>query len=311
VVASNELLLEHPSMLWDDPCGNGWIACVRPTRFEEEAGNCRLRSVVLANGDQASACEQLAQLRSLGCQVALAAGVGEVGPALQQEPDCNVLMMDAESFGREGPELVGRIRATTPLTRVVVIAARHCKWESAYREQGIFYYAIDPFGDNEIADIVDAAFRPQSARGPQVKPPRTSGPWVSRICITRPDAKKVDVAAGNGLLRKDFGLGRHMMHRLAEQAYSVEMALGGRGLSQAIEQARSSCERVLILLARDTGRLPGSLVREELVPAPGEQTINATNLIIQRASSTQDPLDFDPRTTAALAEHIVQAIATC
>ena len=58
VVAINRLLQESPSALWGDPCGDGWIACVSPTRFERDVKNCKLRRVVLANACQVSADSQ-------------------------------------------------------------------------------------------------------------------------------------------------------------------------------------------------------------------------------------------------------------
>jgi len=308
VAARNNLLFERPSVLWDDPCGNGWIACVRPTRLEKETGNCKLRQVVLANANKTSAREQSKQLLSLGCQVTIAESPGDVGPALQQHPDCNVLIVDTESFEEHGPGLVGRIKAATPSTKIVAIASRRCRWESAYREQGIFYYAVDPFGDNEIVDIIDAVFRPQAPRHPQAKHRTDSSQSVGRICITTRAGKRVGLVAENGLLRRDLGLGRHIMQRLADETCAVKTMSGTGSISTAIHEATSTCERALILLARDVGRLPGSLVREEFVPASEKKAGKATTLIIQRASSRDDPLDFDARTTGALAEHIVHEL---
>ena len=305
VVASNDLLLECPTLLWDDPCGNGWIACVRPTRFEEEAKNCKLRRVILANADQALARQQSAQLQSLGCHVTIAENLGSVGPALQQNPDCNVLMMHADSFGEHGPELVARIKAATPSIRTVVLASRGCKWESTYREEKIFYYAVDPFADTEIVDIVDAAFRPQMPRRPRNKQRRAPSTSMGRICLTKRDGEKTVLVAEKGLLQRDLGLGLHIIDRLADQGDSVETAPDRRDISNAIEEAACSCTQVLILLARDLGRLPGSLVREESAPAPHGGTGTVTTLIAQCASYAGDPLDFDLRTTASLAEHIV------
>lgn len=71
--------------------------------------DCKPRRVVLANSDKASAREQSAQLTSLGCQVRVVEGLGDVGPALQQDPNCNVLVIDEASFGERGPELVSAL----------------------------------------------------------------------------------------------------------------------------------------------------------------------------------------------------------
>lgn len=310
VVAANEQLFDRPSALWDDPCGDGWIACVRPARFEGEAKNCKLRRVILANADKSSAGEQRARLTSLGCQVRIAGTVGEIGPALQEDPDCNVLVMDAASLGEQGPELAGRINVAVPSTRIVVVASATCEWEAAYREHRILYYAVEPFADNEIADIVDAAFRPRVPRLPQVEHRSASSEPISRICIANDDDKTVGLVAESGLLQRDVGLGWQLAQKLTAHPCSMEMVLANTSISTAIHQAASVCDRLVILVARDTGRLPGSLVREEFVPASEQRAGKATTLIVQPASSGSGPLEFDGRTTAALAKHIVDEMTS-
>ena len=311
VVASNDLLFESPSLLWDEPCGSGWIACIRPTRFEEERRDCKVRHVVLASADTAGVSEHAARLASFGCRVTIAGGLGDVGPTLERNPDCEVLMLETESCGERGPELVQRINDARPSIRVVVVAPRRCKWEAAYREQGIFYYAVDPFGDNEIVDIVDAAFRPHVPHRPPVKPQRSSSTPVGRICATAHAGERIGLVADKGLLQKELGLGLHITHKLADRDCSVQTTPGTRSLASAIQEAASSCDRVLTLLARDVGRLPGTLVRETCVPTSVDEAGKVTNLIIQRAPAPGDPLDFDIRTTMSLAEHIVHEMALC
>ena len=172
----------------------------------------------------------------------------------------------------------------------------------------LLYYAVEPFADNEIIDIVDAAFRPQVPPVPHVERRDASSPPVSRIYTTNCDGTKVGLVAENGLLQRDAGLGWHLAHKLAGQPCVTETALGSTSISTAIHQAESSCDRLLILLARDTGRLPGSLVREEFVPASKQKAGKGTTLIVQPASSGSGPLEFDGRTTAALAEHIMREV---
>ena len=69
VVAVNEALAADPAALLTDPCGQGWIACISPTRLEEEAGKCRPRRVVLLSRDRRRPKSQAEKLRWLGCDV--------------------------------------------------------------------------------------------------------------------------------------------------------------------------------------------------------------------------------------------------
>lgn len=65
------------------------------------------------------------------------------------ESDGMVVFLDAASFGNEGPDLAGLIDSRAPSVRIVVVASPGGAWEAAYRKQKIFYYAIEPFADNE------------------------------------------------------------------------------------------------------------------------------------------------------------------
>jgi len=159
VVAVNSLLRESLWALWKDPFGDGWIACVSPTQFVEDLRNCKVRAVVLASTKETSARSQSEELTRLGCQVRIVTIAEELGPALQ-DPGQNVLFFDAVSFGEDGPELVGRVNADAPWVKVVVVASDGSQWEPAYREQRILYYAVEPLAENEILEILDAAFRP-------------------------------------------------------------------------------------------------------------------------------------------------------
>jgi len=315
VVAVNEPLLKSPSILWDDPCGQGWLACICPTRLEEDIKRCHLRRVILANADEASAHQQGERLSSLGCQVRLVRGWEDLAATLQ-DPDYKVLLIDAASFGDHDPELVQRINTAAPTIRIVVVASPGAKWEVAYRKGKIFYYAVEPFDDNEIVDILDSAFRPQGPSLTRVEHLEASAESLSKICITNRDRKRVCLLAAGGLLQQDEGLGWRIAHQLRDRLYSLETAFGDVSVTPtAISGATGTCDRLVVLLAKDTGSLPGSLVRRdlrsELVSVSEEYSGRMTTLVVQPSSPGGGPLEFDARTTAALAELIVQEMILC
>ena len=315
VVAVNEQLLKCPSMLASDPFGDGWVACICPTRGEEESQNCRLRRVILANADAVSANEQCAKLSKLGCQVNIVKSWKDLAPTLIEADDA-ILMIDAASFGEPGLDLVGRTNEASPSMKIVVVASPECKWEAAYRERRILYYAVRPFDDNEIVDILNAAFRSRGHLHARVEYSKAPPQPVSGFCITNGTGKKVRLVAATGLLRCDDGLGGQISHKLRDRLYAVEVTEDEVAAITpvALLDAARTCDRLLVLLAKDTGRLPGSLVRDTLggfASALCENSGNITTLVVQPPSPGDRCLEFDERTTAALAEHIAQEMALC
>ena len=315
VVAVNQLAVKRPLVLTRDAFHDGWLARICPSRFEEEVKNCHPRRVALVNADHSSARGQSEALVSLGCQVSILDRWQRLTPSLLARRG-TLLMFDAASFGERGPELVGRINVAAPSMRIVVIAPADSRLESAYRGRRILYYAVEPFDDDEIADILDTAFR--CPRRPLPRPPRSGGAAnsVTAISITNGTGRKVRLLGENRLLRRDSGLGRELADKLRERRCGVEMAEGGNVpiTASTVREAAHTCDRLLVLLAKDMGRLPGSLVRDtwgeftsELCP----NTWNVTPLIVQPPLTNDPSLDFDARTTVALAEHIMQEMVLC
>ena len=314
VVEVNALLRERPSLLWEDPLGKGWIASVSPTRLGEEAPNCRPRRVLLLNADRASAPRQREQLTSLGCQVRIATGWDELAAGGLTE-QFDVLLVDADSLGEQGPELVGRAHAAAPSLRTVVLASAPSQWETAYRKHRIFYYAVEPFADNEIVEILDAVFRPRQQPLPPADRRRAAAESVSSIFITNRHGKRVGLVIAGGLLSRDEGLGWHVRLKLLDRLYPRKTASGiGRMTQVKLLLAASMCDRLLILLPKDTGRLPGSLVRDakgEFVAVAGELAAKVMALAVQPAVPGSGLTGFADRTMAALAEQVVNEMAAC
>ncbi len=312
VVAVNEALPQHPGWLSSDPCGEGWIACICTTRYEEELKNCRLRQVLLVNADPCSAQEQAKKLTALGCQVQPVADREALAAALN-DSDGRVLVLDAASLGDGGPELAGLVNSRAPWLRIVVVASHGAALETAYRKKKIFYYAVEPFADSEIADILAAAFRVQDT--PPAKPERQKGPSepISTISITNRQGHKVELLAGPGLLWRTEGLGCEIGQRLLGMMFPVVITPGEASLTPAnILKTAAACDRVLVLLARDSGLLPGSLARHskpDFGIESGDAAGKVTTLAVQ-PDAVGGMAGLDPRTRTALADHIVREMAS-
>ena len=114
-------------------------------------------------------------------------------------------------------------------------------------------------------------------------------------------------------MQRGNALGRELASRLSEGGYRLETSEGEGGPLSAftLRQAAQTCDRLLVLVARDAGRLPGSLIRDtlgEFTSELCENTWNVTPLVIQPALHNEKLVEFDAETTSALAGHIMQEL---
>ncbi len=308
VVGVNDRLATQPVLLQTDPCGEGGIATISPTRLEEEMENCTRRQVILFNADSAAAEAQRAKLATLGCQVRVVAASGELAATLADR-SYQVLVMDASQ--PDGPALVGQVNDLAPTVKIILAASQGCPLEGAFRARRIFYYAVEAFADNEIADILDAAFRPQT---PAAAGPRRTGSsdGISSISITNRGGTKIRMLVAPGLLRRDDGLGAQIRRKLLDRQFPIETTNGEARIDpSSIARTSAGCDRLIVLLAKDMDRIPGTLVRDtksEFVSVSGEAASNVTTLVIQPGA--KGCVEFPPRTATALAEHIVNDMAS-
>jgi len=306
VLAVNELLPKRPVWLSSDPCGEGWIAHICTTEYDREAEHCRPRRVLLVNADSQAAQGQSERLAALGCQVRQAADRDALVQALQDSQEC-VLFLDAASFGDAGPELVGLINHQAPTRRVVVVASSGDARETAYRKHKILYYAVEPFANGELPDILSAAFQAQDLQ-PSERPKGPSEP-ISSISITNRSGHRVQLLSAPGLLWRSEGLGYQIGQKLLNQMLPVVITPGVANLSPAnVLKTAATCDHLMVLLARDTGLLPGSLARDtkpDFGVDPGEAAGKVTMMAVQ-PDAMGGFAGCDARTTTALADHVVR-----
>ena len=315
VVAVNDRLRDHWSAFWEDPFRGGWIASVSPTRLDQELKNCRPRRVLLVNADPDAARAQRERLTALGCQVRVVECWEALAPMLP-DPDCRVLILDADSLGRDGPELAGNVKRAAPSMRVVVVASASSPWETAYRKHGIFYYSLAPFADDEIVEVLGAVFRPQQRPLPSGDRAKALSDSVSSIFITNRNGKQVGLFVASGLFSRDDGLGWHVRQKLLDRLYPMRTNAGIGQITQVkILLAASMCDRLIVLVPREMDRLPGSLVRDaegQFVSLPAaDRAGKVTALAVQPVSPGAGLRGLDDRTMAALAEHVVGEMETC
>ncbi len=308
VVAVNDVLAQRPSLVASDPCGTGWLACICTTQYDDEARHSHPRRILLVNADPCSAGQQAEKFGQLGCQVRQVRDRDTLADALQDTRDC-VAFLDAASLDEGGPALAGMINERAPSLRMVVVGSPGGAWETAYRKHKIFYYTVEPFSDNEIADILADVFHVQATSPADGKGP--SEP-VSSISITNRNGHKVHLLSAPGLLWRNEGLGSLIGKKLLAKMFPVVITPGVANLTPAnILKMAAGNDRLMVLLARDAGRLPGSLSRDtkpEFGIDPGEAAGKVTTLAVQ-PDAVGGLASLDARTTAALADHIVREMA--
>jgi FixJ family two-component response regulator/glycine cleavage system H lipoate-binding protein len=311
VIEVNESLASDPAPLLADPCGKGWIACISPTRLAEESQYCTNRRVILLCRDRQSVADYTKKLRWLGCNVRAISTPADFD-TVRNNFDSHVLLFDAASFGSEGPGIVGEINAKDPALRIVILAANDSVTEPAYRVRRIFYYAVEPFADNEIADIIAAAFQAQASTASPGQH-RMTLQTLNGVSITNRNGKRVRLLAAPGLLRQDDGLGQMLRQKLLSRRFPLESSPDDIQITPMnLLSLANRCDRLIVLLAQDIGRLPGSLAHDtkaEYVALTGPGADKVTTLLVQPTAPPESPLGFEPSIIDALAEYMVREMA--
>jgi DNA-binding response OmpR family regulator len=312
VLSVNGEVARTPGILATHPCSQGWLAGIYPTAFDDDAQRCRRRRLILANADEASAERQARQLAELGCEVDTARDWKQLA-AVVKRSNHDALLLDAGSFGPHGPELVGWINVAAPAVNLVVIASATCPWEAAYREEKILYYAVDPFEDGEIVEILEALSGSRAAVRPLRPAPRSAGQPMSCLSVVVRDRTRVCCFAEPGLLRGETGLGRHLVRELRERLVPVWITVGEADLTpKRLAEAAAGCDFLFVLRAEDTGRIPGSLnVSTGTGAAVGTDPDTDRVTVLSLQPDASGGLDaVDDRIVATLAGHIVREMVS-
>jgi len=290
-----------------------WIAMISPTRLDEETKCCTRRRVVLLTSRPADVKEDQESLTALGCQVRVVDGWTELTAQLGEDRS-TVVLVDADRLNGEGPKLVGRLNVALSDVKVVVMARADSPLETAYRATKIFYYAVDPFADGEIVDILQSAFETagQCCCGKK-DPPKVAAAPIATLNAVNRNGTKIRLMPAPDLLHRDEGLGWILRQKLLARLLPIETVLGESPITPAeIMKVAAGCDRVVVLVARDIGRLPGALVRDtksEFISVADEAAGSVTTLVVQPHSSEAGLRGISRHELEALAEHIVNDMA--
>jgi len=138
---------------------------------------------------------------------------------------------------------------------------------------------------------------------------------LGSVSITNHNRTRVRLMAAPGLLRREEGLGQLLRYKLMARRFPLESSPSEMQITPMnLLSAATHCDRLLVLLAQDFGRLPGSLTRDtkaEYIALVGDRADRVTTLLVQPSGSESSPLGFDPAVTEALAEHLVREMSSC
>jgi glycine cleavage system H lipoate-binding protein len=308
VLEVNQALLAAPAEALRDPCATGWLARLQPAAAVSDLLASRIHRVVLASRDGDGADRLQEQLERCGCVVRTLADAAAVRAALGRTPGA-VLLVDAESMGPAGLELVRAVGASGSKLDVVVLARDDAPYQVAYRTERVFYYAVTPLADGELVDILRSAFRPAARATSRRREPGALEPSLRAIRIRNRRGELVSLLTSGKLLYADHGLGGAILERLAGAACPADTGFGTGDLGMnEISQAVGANDRTLILWSHDTGRIPGSLECRPLFMErkPRPPATHAVTLTVQPGVDRHDPFGFEPALVDALAAVIVE-----
>ena len=311
VVELNETLLANPTQAFGKPGLGNWIARLVPTAWEVEKLGCAHRTVVLATGASAKVGALPERLRALGCRVELVHGADEAVKALGKANAS--LLVDVDALAADGPALVRKVRWALPDTRVVVWSEDPSQPTApAYRAERILYRAVAPVADHELVDLVESMFRARPHAGPTQTTRGTLPTGMSALRIINRKGENVTLLSHGGALQVARGLGQRIVQRIQEASFPIRVTLGAAPVGATeIGRAAEISDRIVLLEARDLGRIPGTLVREasgRLAQKAGEAGHKVTTLAVQPAGA--EPFAFDELTLDALATAIVAEMAS-
>jgi len=322
VESVNADLADQPDALVHAPCTAGWLAELRATRVDAELTGCVARRLLVLAATPSAANKQMQRLRAFGCEThayvggCTGRGWNDMLHHLTTESG-DVVLIDAASLGREGPQIAATINVHSPSTRIVVVASPTCAWESAYRGTRIFYYVVEPFEDQELVEVVSSAFLGPVER--RAKENRSAvGEPIAQIQITNRKAERVVLLAAPGVLYRNTGLGAEIRGLIYDRLYPIQTLTGKASTTRDVLSLgdvlnlANKFDHVIVLESKQLGRLPGMLVRDkgtELAALGGTNAARVTTLSVQPVGDGPCLDSLDERTISQLARHIVGVMA--
>ncbi|MBD3268099.1 response regulator [bacterium] len=310
VIAMNHALHTQLESVWENPCKDAWIALIRPDRLQEDLTVCKTRNAVILTVHEDDWRLQAQSLHRYGCRVQYAKTYEQAKEHLEKDGE-HILLLDSASFGISGPHIARLFNHDCPSLNVVVLRDKDNCRETQYRMTKMFYYAIEPFSDHEIIDILDGAFCPQSAPANHHAASSLAPKWITRLQITNRNGHTVSLVPRSPFLLNTEGVGQELIKNILDHSYPLQIHLSATADYPACTLADlNGTEKVVVLENQQMHRAPGSMQfeTEARIPFAGKGGKLTTCIAIQPAGE-KERLTFDATTNRALAEHILKEMS--
>ncbi|MBN2326087.1 MAG: response regulator [Candidatus Omnitrophica bacterium] len=308
VLEVNNLLIDEPELIQNDPFGKGWVARIQPESLKADLWALKNRVIVFSTHQEKSWSDIQSRVESFGSRVQFSKTLNETFETIQST-GADLIFFDAAAYGVSGPGLVRQLIEKFPNVKVAVCNDRDYFQEKSYRMNKILYYSTEPFTGEEIVEILYSAFRPVMQPAADANLSSALPKWISRFQITGPEGRIVTLLAPGEQLARDRGLGWMMNRTLLRSGLPVQADLTSRPKVEAeILDALKNSDQVFILRTVDVGRIPGTFIKKENSEIPGMISVEGkeiTTFFVQPDPFKSHGLDFDARTGAALAQFLV------
>jgi len=313
VTLINNQLRKNPYIFEKNIHKKSWIAVVESNQFEEDLRFSETRSILVFADITSEENEFFKQFVHKGYITKIASSIDIVLKILAEE-FIQVVVMDARNLSHYGPGDVKKINQEFPDVKIIVFNEPDIKFEKLYRENNIFYYGVNPISNNEMIDILHCAFH-DNKRKTILKNPHPSRflpDTISKVSITNRYGIKVTLFAYNDILKNNSGLGYLLTKELLDMGFPMETnySRSCKSVDDAVEiqditKEKEKNDRIIILQAKDMGKIPGSISKDIQEYKNKNTSVNLLiNIFIQPPSGEKREVEFDDYTTIALKDII-------
>lgn len=293
-----------------------WIARIEPLQWEKEQALCVQKKLLLLSADDQKGLKQAETLRDLHLGVLHTDSI-DVALEILSEGSCDLVLLDDRTLQSKGPDAVQAILKLQPEQKIIVIASDETEREFAYRESGIFFYALCSFRDQEIIEVLEVALFPNKAQAPgEAKTSHnslTNLDYINHIQVINRGGERISLLAPGKLLLKDYGIGAQIRKMLLAAGFPVEINFGeGAALSDQVIDLDGKCDRLIIIETKDLQYIPGTMtLRYSSTWAETAQLLNSQVFcaVLQPTTQPEALLEFKEETIIELARQLVRLVS--
>lgn len=307
VVDVNRTLVNQPDLLSNETLRDHWIARIQTTNYKDNIKNLRERKVILLTNDESRWNYSRKEIENLGCDINIFSTFEEAHHEMLKG-HTGLLIVDGSSYGSHGPALVQEVNQHFPAVKVVV-GNESEYYERPYRMNRIMYYSKEILTEIEVGEILFSAFQPKMVTA-NVKKAKSAIPnRINKIQVSTPNGICVILLPQGISLYSDHGLGLELKQNLlrAGKPLQVDLGFASATLEEMMSAAKVS-DHVLVLKAKDTGKIPGSVHTESpqtILPAMDENSRKVKTFVIQ---PFEDHSEFDEKLNRALADFLLNQV---